>query len=135
MRGCGGSVHDQARAVALGELVRFRHEFYSSLTRRSDALLCADGPVRTLVGLILVAEHRRGHGAMYDALNHGRVVSERFRRMLASLPLLRTADGRIVLAVDVRPWLRSDARPARSGCSPEAADRWTWLVIAAHTQL
>jgi hypothetical protein len=109
-------VHDQARAVALGELTRFRHEFYSSLTRRSDALfeltdalLCADGPVRTLVDLTLVAEHRRGHGAMYDALNHGRVEPERFRRTLASLPLPRTADGRIVLAVDVSPWLRSDA--------------------------
>jgi DDE superfamily endonuclease len=109
-------VHDQARAVALGELGRFRHEFYSSLTRRSDALfeltdalLCADGPVRTLVDLTLVAEHRRGHGAMYDALNHGRVEPERFRRTLASLPLPRTADGRIVLAVDVSPWLRSDA--------------------------
>jgi hypothetical protein len=109
-------VHDQARAVALGELGRFRHEFYSSLTRRSDALfeltdalLCADGPVRTLVDLTLVAEHRRGHGAMYDALNHGRVEPERFRRTLASLPLPMTADGRIVLAVDVSPWLRSDA--------------------------
>ena len=100
----------------MGELTRFRREFYASLTARSDALfeltdavLCADGPVTTLVDLTLVAEHRRGHGAMYDALNHGRVEPERLRRTLASLPLPRAADGRIVLAVDVSPWLRSDA--------------------------
>jgi hypothetical protein len=28
----------------------------------TDALLCADGPVTTLVGLSLAGEHRRGHG-------------------------------------------------------------------------
>jgi DDE superfamily endonuclease len=110
------SVHDQARAVAPGELSRFRHEFYASLTARADALfeltdavLCADGPVTSLVDLTLVAEHRRGHGAMYDALNHGRVEPGRLRRTLASLPVPRAAGGRIVLAVDVSPWLRSDA--------------------------
>jgi hypothetical protein len=105
-----------------GDLGCFRQEFYTSLTARADALfeltdavLCADGPVRSLVDLTLVAEHRRGHGAMYDALNHGRVEPERIRRTLASLPLPRTTDGRIVLAVDVSPWLRSDA--------PTSADR------------
>jgi len=56
-----------------GDLARFRQEFYTSLTLRADALfeltdavLCADGPVRSLVDLTLVPEHRRGHGAMYD---------------------------------------------------------------------
>jgi hypothetical protein len=117
-----GSVHDQAEAAALGELSRFRLEFYASLPARADALfelcdavLCADGPVTTLVDLTLVAEHRRGHGAMYDALNQGGVEPERIRRALASLPLPRAADGRIVLAVDVSPWLRSAA--------PTSADR------------
>jgi hypothetical protein len=99
-----------------GDLARFRQEFYTSLTLRADALfeltdavLCADGPVRSLVDLTLVAEHRRGHGAMYDALNQGRVEPERIRRSLSSLLLPRTSDGRLVLAVDVSPWLRSDA--------------------------
>jgi DDE superfamily endonuclease len=99
-----------------GDLARFRQEFYTSLTLRADALfeltdavLCADGPVRSLVDLTLVAEHRRGHGAMYDALNQGRVKPERIRRSLSSLLLPRTSDGRLVLAVDVSPWLRSDA--------------------------
>jgi DDE superfamily endonuclease len=105
-----------------GELDRFRWEFYRSCTARADALfeltdavLCADGPVRSLVELTLVAEHRRGHGAMYDALNAGRVEPARLRRALAQLTLPRAADGRIVLAVDVSPWLRSDA--------PTSADR------------
>lgn len=99
-----------------GDLDRFRLEFYTSLTLRADALfeltdavLCADGPVRSLVDLTVVAEHRRGHGAMYDALNQGRVEPARVRRSLASVPLPRAADGRLVLAVDVSPWLRSDA--------------------------
>ncbi len=99
-----------------GDLARFRQEFYGSLTARADALfeltdaiLCADGPVRSLVELTLVAEHRRGHGAMYDALAHGRVEPHQFRRSLAALALPRGSDGRIVLAVDVSPWLRSDA--------------------------
>jgi hypothetical protein len=110
------SLHDHVHASALGELSEFRRELYASLTARADALfelteavLCVDGPVTSLVELTLVAEHRRGHGAMYDALSQGRVEPERLRRTLASLALPTAADGRIVLAVDVSPWLRSDA--------------------------
>jgi hypothetical protein len=105
------SVHDHGRSAALGELGRFRQEFYASLTARADALfelteavLCADGPVTSLVELTLVAEHRRGHGAMYDALNQGHIEPQRLRRTLASLPLPGAADGRIVLAIDVSAW-------------------------------
>ncbi|MBN9096658.1 MAG: hypothetical protein J0I49_00850 [Pseudonocardia sp.] len=46
---------------------------------------------------------------MYDALSRSRVEPERIRRTLASLPLPRATDGRMVLAVDVSQWLRSDA--------------------------
>ena len=81
----------------------------------TQPVLCAEGPVTSLVELTLLAEHRRGHGAMYDALNQGRVDPQRLRRALAALPLPRAADGRIVLAVDVSPWLRPDA--------PTSADR------------
>ena len=109
-------VEHAAAGARRGDLGWFRQEFYRSCTARADALfeltdavLGADGPVRSLVDLTLVAEHRRGHGAMYDALAHGRVEPRRLRRVLASLPLPRTGDGRIVLAVDVSPWLRSDA--------------------------
>ena len=110
------SVHDPGCGVAFGELARFRRAFYDCLTARADSLfeltdavLCADGPVTSLVDLTLTAEHRRGHGALYDGLNNGRIDVARLRTDLARLPLPRTRDGRIVLAVDVSPWLRSDA--------------------------
>jgi hypothetical protein len=46
---------------------------------------------------------------MYDAVNHGWLEPRRLRRLLASTPLRRAADGRIVFAVDVSNWLRPDA--------------------------
>ncbi|QDN55332.1 transposase [Streptomyces sp. S1D4-14] len=110
---------------AIAQLSCFRADFYDSLTSRADALfeltdalLCADGPVKTLVGLALEPEHRRGHGALYSGLNRGRIEVARLRRVLASMPLPRSADGRLVLAVDVSPWLRPDAATsdARSFC-------------------
>jgi hypothetical protein len=118
-----GSVTDPAPDVvkAAAVLSGFRREVYACLTRRADelfeltdAVLCADGPVHALVDLTLTAEHRRGHGAMYDGLNHGRINLGRLRRRLAGLPLPRFAERQIVLAVDVSAWLRSDA-----ACSPD----------------
>ncbi|MFF2149346.1 NF041680 family putative transposase [Kitasatospora sp. NPDC058190] len=107
---------DAARFESLSALSGFRADFYDCLTARADALfeltdalLCADGPMKSLVDLTLTAEHRRGHGALYDGLNCGRIEADRLRAELARLPLPRTDDGRIVLAVDVSPWLRSDA--------------------------
>jgi hypothetical protein len=101
---------------ALGILSRFPVEFYECLYARQDALfeptdavLCADGPVKTLVELSLTVEHRRGHGAMYAALDRGWLEPTRLRSTLAGLPVPRAADGRIVLAVDVSNWLRPDA--------------------------
>jgi hypothetical protein len=61
------------------------------------------------VGLALTPEHRRGHGALYDGLNCGGIDVARFRRTLAGLPVPRSVDGRVTLAVDVSPWLRPDA--------------------------
>ena len=82
-------------------LSRFRRDFHSCLTARgdeifelADAVLCAGGPVRNLAGLSLAPEHRRGHGALYDAVNHGRIDVVRLRRSLAGLPLPRAASGR-----------------------------------------
>ncbi|WP_406484344.1 NF041680 family putative transposase [Streptomyces microflavus] len=105
-----------AAGEALGVLSRFRVEFYDCLYARADALfeltdavLCTDGPVKTLVELSLTAEHRRGHGSMYAGLDRGWLEPARLRRSLAGLPLPRAADGRIVLAVDVSHWLRPDA--------------------------
>lgn len=74
-------VHDVGREQALGDLSRFRQEFYNCLTTRADgmfeladAVLCTDGPVRSLVGLSLAPEHRHGHGALYDAVNDSRLA-------------------------------------------------------------
>ncbi len=107
---------DVSGREALDVLSRFRVEFYDCLYARADALfeltdavLCADGPVNTLVELSLTAEHRRGHGALYAGLDRGWTEPTRLRRALAGLPLPKTAEGRIVLAVDVSNWLRPDA--------------------------
>jgi hypothetical protein len=77
-------------------LSRFRREFHACLTARrdeifelADAVLCAGGPVRDLASLSLTPEHRRGHGALYGAVNHGRIDVARLRRCLAGLPLPR----------------------------------------------
>lgn len=72
--------------------------------------------MKTLVGLALAPEHRRGHGALYAGLNQGRVEVSRLRRALVSAPLPKAADGRLVLAVDVSPWLRPDADTAPERC-------------------
>jgi hypothetical protein len=101
---------------AAAVLAGFRQDFYWCLPRRADvlfeltdAVLCSSGPVTSLVELSLDAEHRRGHGALYDALNAGRIDVARLRASLAALTLPRAADGRIMLAVDVSSWLRPDA--------------------------
>jgi DDE superfamily endonuclease len=101
---------EQAGLASLDDLSGFRGAFYDCLGLRADALfeltdavLCAEGPVNTLVGLSLTAEHRRGHGGLYDGLSSGHIQVERLRRSLASLPVPRDQQGRITLAVDVSP--------------------------------
>lgn len=139
---------DAARVESLSELSGFRADLYGCLTRRpdalfelGDALLCTEGPVKTLVDLALAPEHRRGHGALYGGLNHGRIDAARLRWCLAGLPLPRAGDGRLVLAVDVSPWLRPDGAtcPQRSFCHTygRGADQhlmvpgWPYSVVAA----
>jgi hypothetical protein len=133
---------------SLAALSRFRVEFHACLTARgdelfelADAVLCADGPVRSLAGLSLAPEHRRGHGALYDAVSHGRVAIGRLRRALAGLPLPRAADGRLVLAADVSGWLRPGAETSpqrlychvhgRCGGPSQMIPGWPYSVIAA----
>ena len=129
-------------------LAGFRLDFHACLTARADelceladAVLCAGGPVRSLAGLSLAPEHRRGHGALYDAVNHGRIDIARLRRSLAGLPLPRSADGRLMLAVDVSSWLRPGAAtsPDRLFChvygrgkgQAQMIPGWPYSVIAA----
>nr|WP_277608128.1 transposase [Streptomyces boncukensis] len=129
---------------ALAELSRFRTAFYGCLSARADALLCADGPPRTPVELSLLAEHQRGYGSLYGALNRGRLDADRLRDQLVSLPLPRF-EGRLVLTVDVFPWLRSDAAcsPERLFCHVHGRSRgaaqiipgWPYSFVAALTRI
>src|SRR4249919_2051601 len=142
------SLPEDAGAGSLTVLSRFRLDLHACLTARADelseladAVLCADGPVRTLAGLSLAPEHRRGHGALYDAVNHGRIDIRRLRRSLAGLPLPRAADGRLMLAADVSNWLRPGAAtsPERLFChvygrgkgQAQMIPGWPYSVIAA----
>ena len=144
----GQLARDAAGVEPLAVLSRFRRDFHACLTARADelfeladAVLCADGPVRDLAGLSLAPEHRRGHGALYDAVNHGRVDIGRLRRSLAGLALPRAADGRLVLAADVSNWLRPGAAtsPERLFChvygrgkgQAQMIPGWPYSVIAA----
>lgn len=142
------SVHDVDRERVLGDLNRFRQEFYDCLAARADglfeladAVLCTEGPVRSLVGLSLVPEHRCGHGGLYDAINNGRIGYDRLRKALSGFPLPRAAGGWLVLAVDVSPWLRPDGATcsARSFCHTYGRGKdehrmipgWPYSVVAA----
>jgi DDE superfamily endonuclease len=141
-------LEDAAGVEPLAVLSQFRVAFHACLTARSDelfeladAVLCAGGPVRTLAGLSLAPEHRRGHGALYDAVNHGRISIGRLRRALDGLPLPRAADGRLMLAADVSNWLRPGAAtsPERLFChvygrgkgQAQMIPGWPYSVIAA----
>lgn len=142
------SVHDTGGAGAFGDLSRFRQEFYQCLRTRADALfelsdavLCTDGRVTSLVELSLAVEHRRGHGALYDSLNQGRIDIRRFRNVVARQQIPRCGDGRIVLGIDVSNWLRPDANtsPERLFCHTYARGKgqaqmipgWPYSFVAA----
>src|SRR6516225_6001881 len=94
-----------------------------------------------LAELSLEPECRRGHGAVYDAVNCGDVQVARLRRALAALPLPAWPDGRIRLAADVCNWLRPDAgtSPGRLFCHVYGRAKgtapmipgWPYSVIAA----
>ncbi|WP_280435262.1 hypothetical protein [Nocardia carnea] len=102
-----------------------------------------------------------GRGSVYAALDRGRIDIARLWQALVSVPLPRAADGRLVLTVDTTVDL--DAAEAEvlwqaflrrfdiehtfrmlkqtigwtfpKLRNPDAADRWTWLLLAAYTQL
>jgi len=139
-----GTEEDQAR----GLLAAFRGELYRCLAKRPDALfevcdavLCRPERVHMLAELSLEPECRRGHGAIYDAVNHGEVQVARLRRALAGLPMPAWDDGRIRLAADVSNWLRPDAEtsPERLFCHCYARGKgnaqmipgWPYSFIAA----
>jgi len=133
---------------AAGRLAWFRRELHGCFTARADALselcdavLCAPGRVTDLARLSLVPEFRRGHGALYDGLNAGRLDVARLRVAVGTLPLPAWADGGIRLAVDVSGWLRPEAAtcPERMNCFVYGRGRnpgqmvpgWPYSLVAA----
>ena len=129
-------------------LAGFRRDLYWCAGKRADALfeacdavLCKQDRVHMLAELSLEPECRRGHGAVYDALNCGQIRIGRLRRALAGLPLPAWPDGRIRLAVDVSNWLRPDAEtsPERLFCHCYARGKgnaqmipgWPYSFVAA----
>jgi hypothetical protein len=142
------SVHDDGQTGALGDLAEFRREFYGCLTARVDALfelcdavLCAEGPVVSLPELSLSSVYRRGHGALYDALAHGKLDIARFELVLAGLQLPRWLCRQLVLGADITAWPRPDAdcspdrvhchQPCRCDGDRQTVPGWPYSLIAA----
>jgi hypothetical protein len=132
----------QQDTLALADLNRFRAGLYSCLTRRadaffeaSDAVLYTPSRVSDLARLSLQPVHRRGHGALYDAFNAGRIDTGRFSVLLAGLPVTRMPAPKdreqIVLAIDVSNWLRPDAAtsPDRSFCHTYSRGQGQGVII------
>jgi hypothetical protein len=139
-----GPGDDRARGLLAG----FRRDLYCCLGRRrdvlfelADAVLCGQGRVLMLAELSLEPECRRGHGAVYDALNCGQVRIGRLRLALAGLPLPAWENGQIKLGIDVTHWLRPDAEtsPDRLFCHTYARGKgnkqlipgWPYSFVAA----
>jgi len=134
-----------ARCQALAVLEKFRSRLYECLATRADALfeltdaiLCADHAVTSLVQLSLVPEFRRGHGALYDALAAGRIEEDKLASLLtATLPQLVDGDqgrawtaghdviDRALLERALAGVPAKDAARVRDACA-----RWTRLRFA-----
>ena len=135
---------EQARgllAAFRGELFCCFGKYRDTLAEVCDAVLCKQDRVHMAAELSLEPECRRGHGAVYKALNRGQVRVARLRWALAALPLPAWDDGRIRLAVDVSNWLRPDAAtsPERLFCHCYARGKgnaqmipgWPYSLVAA----
>jgi hypothetical protein len=140
----GAQDGEQARGVLAafrGELYRCFGTYRDTLSEVCDAVLCKQDRVHMAAELSLEPECRRGHGAVYKALNHGRVQVARLRWALAALPLPAWDDGRIRLAADVSNWLRpeAEASPGRLFCHCYARGKgnaqlipgWPYSLVAA----
>lgn len=124
-----------ARVEALSGLSRFRAGLHACFTRRGDALfeladamLCAQGPVRSPVELSLEPEFRRRHGSVYDALAHGQISSSRLRHLLVGLSAPARAGEPLMFAIDTTPHPRPDAEYADERTMVQVrgkgGDRW-----------
>ncbi len=113
---CQEAVVKDERAAGTARLVAFRKELHGCFGRRADALseltdaiLCADGPVRSPAELSVEPEFRRGHGSVYDALAGGRVDMDRLRRLQVAVMPAPAAGEPLMFGIDVTPLARPDA--------------------------
>jgi len=134
-----------ARYQACQGLREFRARLYACLTARRDALfeltdaiLCADHAVASLVQLSLVPAFRRGHGALYDALAAGRIDEEAFAQLLTgTLPQLIDGDhgrawagGHDRIDYGLLERALADVPAGQAAAVREACARWTRLRFA-----
>jgi len=105
-----------AGAARMAGLVAFRRELHGCFGRRADALseltdaiLCAEGPVRSPAELSVEPEFRRGHGSVYDALAGGRIDAARLRRLQVAAMAPAAAGDPLMFGIDVTPLARPDA--------------------------
>ncbi|WP_433411367.1 transposase [Microtetraspora malaysiensis] len=103
----------------LRSLIDFRAGLHRLLWRRADALfeltdamLCAQGPVRSPVELSMEPEFRRGHGSVYAALDQGRIDTGGLRRLLLGVSAAARPGEPLMFALDVTPDARPDAEYA-----------------------
>jgi hypothetical protein len=124
-----------ARVEALSGLSGFRASLHACFTRRGDALLeladamlCAQGPVRSPVELSLEPEFRRRHGSVYDALAKGRISRVCLRHLLVGRSAPARAGEPLMFAIDVTPHARPDAQYADERMMVQVrgkgGDRW-----------
>jgi hypothetical protein len=148
-RPLGFIVHDVVGGAegALGGLVRFRQDMYPVFERRRDALFelvsalaAADGPVRSVAELMLVAGTQRQWGSFYQGLLDGVINVEGARDVLAGQVRVPVR-GPAMFAVDTSPWFRRYTRVVtglamqhvssrgRDGGSPAVAG-WSFSLLA-----
>ena len=142
------AVQDGQDGQDRGVLAAFRGDLFGcfgayrdTLFEVCEAVLCRPDRVHMAAELSLEPECRRGHGAVYKALNRGRVQVARLRWALAALPLPAWDDGRIRLAVDVSNWLRPEAAAsaerlfchcyARGKGNAQLIPGWPYSLVAA----
>jgi len=128
-------------AAFRGGLFRCFGKYRDTLSEVCDAVLCKQDRVHMAAELSLEPECRRGHGAVYKALNRGQVQVARLRWALAALPLPAWDDGRIRLAADVSNRLRPDAATsaerlfchcyARGKGNAQMIPGWPYSLVAA----
>jgi DDE superfamily endonuclease len=111
----GLSVHDRDRFFE--RLTAFRFGLYEcfdawpdTLFELVDALTGAARPVRSLAELMFEPRLRRGWGSVYQAMQHGRIDVDLFRRLLVGQTCADAGAGPLVFAMDTTCYPRPDTR-------------------------